>query len=93
MRPIPQSEGHDAPWLVGERVPGVTAMVDEVVVACEHAVGEPVFAHELSDVRFPRFVAKPQFYIVGIDALLAGDRLQLGGDVFLNASIAPSACA
>jgi hypothetical protein len=51
MCPIAQSEGHDSPREVDELVPGVTAMVDDVVVGLEDAVGEPVVAHELPCVR------------------------------------------
>ena len=38
-------------------------------------------------------VAEPDFYVAGIDAMLARDRLQRGGEVFLYASIAPAAWA
>ena len=50
MRPITQPDGHDTPGLIGELVPSIAAMVDEVVVGCEDAIGEPVVAHELPDV-------------------------------------------
>ena len=50
MRPLAQSEGHDPPRLVDELVPCLAAMVDEIVVGFEDAVGEPVGAHELPDV-------------------------------------------
>ena len=50
MRPIAQADGHDAPWLIDELVPGVAAVVEDVVVGSEDAVGEPVVAHELPDV-------------------------------------------
>src|SRR5271165_1054050 len=50
MSPIAQSDGHDTPGLVDELVPGVAAVSDDVVVAFEHAVGEPVVAQELPDV-------------------------------------------
>jgi hypothetical protein len=50
MRPLAHSDGHDAPWLVDEFVPGVTAVVDDVVVGFEDAVGQPVVAHELPDI-------------------------------------------
>ncbi len=50
MRPRPQSELHDAPWLIGEAVPGEAAVVEDVVVGFEHAVRQPVVAHELPDV-------------------------------------------
>jgi hypothetical protein len=45
-----QSDGHDAPRLVDELVPCVAAVVDEIVIGFEDAVGEPVVAHELPDV-------------------------------------------
>ena len=50
MRPLAQSDRHDPPGLIGELVPGVTAMVDDVVVGFEDAVRQPVVAHELPDV-------------------------------------------
>ena len=50
MRPLAQSEGHDPPWLLDEPVPGVTALVDDVVVGLEDTVREPVVAHELPDI-------------------------------------------
>jgi hypothetical protein len=50
MRPLAQSDGHDPPGLVDEFVPCLTAMVDEMVVGFEDAIGEPVVAHELPDV-------------------------------------------
>ena len=42
MRPLAQSDGHDAPWLIDELVPRLTAMVDEIVVGFEDAIGEPL---------------------------------------------------
>ncbi len=50
MRPLAQSDGHDAPGLIDELVPCLAAVVDEVVVGFEDAIGEPVVAHELPDV-------------------------------------------
>jgi hypothetical protein len=47
VRPLAQSDGHDAPGLIDELVPSVAAMVDEIVVGFEEAVREPVVAHEL----------------------------------------------
>ena len=41
----------------------------------------------------PSFVAEPDFYVAGIDAMLARDRRLRGGEFFLNASIAPWAWA
>ena len=48
--PLAASDGHDAPRLVDEFVPGLAAVVDDVVVGLEDAVGQPVVAHELPDV-------------------------------------------
>ena len=50
MRPFAASDGHDAPRLIDEFVPCLATMVDDVVVRCEDAVGEPVIAHELPDI-------------------------------------------
>ena len=50
MGPLAQSDGHDAPGLIDELVPGVAAVIDEIVVGFEDAVREPVVAHELPDV-------------------------------------------
>ena len=50
MSPLAQSDGHDAPWLIGEAVPCEAAMVEDVVVGFEDAVRQPVVAHELPDV-------------------------------------------
>lgn len=50
MRPFTQSDGRDAPGLVDEVVPGVAAVIDDVVMVAEDAVGEPVVADELPDV-------------------------------------------
>ena len=50
MCPLAQSDGHDAPWLIGETVPGEAAMIEDIVVGFEDAVRQPVVAHELPDV-------------------------------------------
>jgi hypothetical protein len=50
VRPLAQSNGHDAPGLIDELVPSVAAMVDEIVVGFEDAVREPVVAQKLPDV-------------------------------------------
>ena len=50
MRPLRQSDGHDAPGLIDEAVPREAAVIDDIVVGCEDAIGEPVVAHELPDV-------------------------------------------
>ncbi len=41
----------------------------------------------------PRFVAEPNLYIAGRDALVLRDCVQTGGETFLKSSIAPAACA
>lgn len=38
MRPLAQSDGHDAPRLIGEAVPCEAAMVEDVVVGFEDTV-------------------------------------------------------
>src|SRR6266496_2959853 len=50
MRPVAQADRHDGPRLVDEVVPGVAAVVEDIVVRPEDAVGDPVVAHELPDV-------------------------------------------
>ena len=50
MRPLAGPDGHDAPGLVDELVPCLTAMIDEIVVGFEDTVGEPVVAHKLPEV-------------------------------------------
>ncbi len=50
MRPLTQAQSHNGPRLIDEFVPGVGAVIDDVIVAAENAIGEPVFAHELPDV-------------------------------------------
>jgi hypothetical protein len=40
MRPIAQADGHDGPGLRHELVPGLAAVIDQIVVAGEDAVGE-----------------------------------------------------
>src|SRR6266540_2251986 len=48
--PIAVGNGHDLPRLIGESVPGVAAVVDDVVEGFEDAVRKPVLAHELPDI-------------------------------------------
>ena len=45
-----QSDGHDFPRAVDEGIPGITAVIDDIVVGFEDAVREPVVAHILPDV-------------------------------------------
>jgi hypothetical protein len=47
MRPVAQSDGHDAPWLVDKFVPSLATVVDNIVVGFEYSVGYPVISHEL----------------------------------------------
>ena len=50
MGPLAEPDGHDAPGLVDELVPCLTAVIDEIIIRFEDAVGEPVVAHKLPDV-------------------------------------------
>ena len=38
MGPVPQTDGHDGPWLVDEFVPSLAAVVDDVGVGREDEV-------------------------------------------------------
>jgi hypothetical protein len=38
-------------------------------------------------------VREPDFYLVAVERLLAGDGIQAAGETFLKSSITPSACA
>src|SRR6266699_1733791 len=49
-RPIAVSDGHDFPGLIDEGVPGVAAVIDDVVEGFEDAVRQPVLAHGLPDI-------------------------------------------
>ena len=50
MCPIAQSDGHDAPGLIDELVPGVAAVVDDVGLGVKDAIGQPIVADELPDI-------------------------------------------
>ena len=50
MGPISQPDGHDAPRLIDELVPCVAAVIEDVVIGFEDAVGEPAFAQEPPDI-------------------------------------------
>src|SRR5713226_3609822 len=71
MRPVAQADRHDGPRLVDELVPGVAAVVEDIVVRPEDAVGDPVVANELPDVfdrvEFGRFGRQRQQGDVGGD--------------------------
>ena len=45
--PVAACDGHDFPRLIDKRVPGVAAVVDDVVEGFENPVGKPVLSHEL----------------------------------------------
>ena len=60
MSPVAQSEGHDGPRRIDEFVPGCAAVIDQVLVGREHAIGQPVVAHELPHV-FDRFSMMPLY--------------------------------
>ena len=50
MGPLPEADGHDAPRLIDELVPGVAAVINDIVVRGVDTVRQPVVAHELPDV-------------------------------------------
>lgn len=52
MEPVTEAERHDAPRLVDETVPGMTAEIDDVGVGSEYPVGQPVVAQGTAR-RFP----------------------------------------
>src|SRR5438477_418823 len=87
MCPIAQTEGHDGPGLSLQPVPSVTAMVEKRVDLVEAAVGQPVpapgqAAGDLVLLADPRLVAKPDFHVGDIDAVLARDACQQRGELY-----------
>ena len=75
MGPSAAADCDDVPRLIDELVPGIAAVVDDVVVGCEDAVSEPVVAHELPDVFNPvQFGASRR---QSDDAELVGYELQI----------------
>src|SRR5258708_37940185 len=48
--PIAAGDGHDFPRLIDERVPGVAAVIDDVVEGFENSVRQPVLPHKLPDI-------------------------------------------
>ncbi len=50
MCPFSAPDRHDLPWLSDEIVPGVAAMVDDIVVGSEDVVGQQVVAWNPLDV-------------------------------------------
>ncbi len=77
MRPIAKPDGHDRPGLIDELVPGVAAVVEDVVVGFEDPIGQPVIAHELPDVldrvEFGAFRRQRQDGDVGRDSQVVGE--------------------
>lgn len=50
MRPVSEPDGHDLPGLLDKFVPGVDAVVEDVVIVAENSVREPIVAHELPEI-------------------------------------------
>src|SRR3954453_8500854 len=50
MSPVSQADGHDKPGPISELVPRLAAVVEDVWIGGEDAVGDPVLAHVLPDV-------------------------------------------
>ena len=50
MCPVPESDGHDPPGLVCDFVPSLAAVIDDVVVVLEDAIGQVVISHELPEI-------------------------------------------
>src|SRR5262245_36470898 len=48
--PIAARDGHDFPRLIDERVPGVAAVIDDVIEGFENSVRQPILPHELPDI-------------------------------------------
>jgi hypothetical protein len=45
---LAECDGHDLPGSVDKGIPGITAVIDDIVVGFEDAVRKPVVAHEFS---------------------------------------------
>ncbi|MBI6630843.1 hypothetical protein JAO82_13240 [Pontibaca sp. S1109L] len=50
MRPFVHPNGSDVRQLANQYIPSITAMIDDLIVGFEDAVGEPVVPHELPDI-------------------------------------------
>jgi hypothetical protein len=55
MSPFWQAERHDAPRLIGQLVPSVAAVFNDIFLGSEDAIGQPVVADEPPNI-FDRFV-------------------------------------
>lgn len=49
--PVAHPDGHDGPGLVGELIPGIAAVIDDIVAASENPVREPVLAQQAPAVH------------------------------------------
>src|SRR5262249_39520215 len=49
--PIAARDGHDFPRLIDKRIPGVAAVIDDVVEGFENSARQPVLPHELPGCR------------------------------------------
>ena len=77
MRPFPHADGHDAPWLADEVVPGEAAVVDDVVVGFDPKGGE---ANILLESQLSRINC--QTFSTGLSSGQrggSGNRVMLGG--------------
>jgi hypothetical protein len=45
--PLAASDGHNFPGLIDEDVPGIAAVIDDIVEGFEDSVRQPILAHEL----------------------------------------------
>jgi hypothetical protein len=53
--PFAACDGHDFPGLIEEGVPGIAAVIDDIVAGFEDSVQQPVLSHEL--LARPLYVA------------------------------------
>ena len=71
MCPIAQADGHDCPRLVDEAVPGKAAVIDDVVIGLEDAIGEPVVSR-MNCQMFSTGLSSGDFGGSGIKVILSG---------------------
>ncbi len=58
MGPLMQTNGHDFQGLIDAFVPGEAAVIDDIVVGFEDAVGEPVVALQLI-TKYLKYMVSP----------------------------------
>jgi hypothetical protein len=66
--PVAASDGHDFPGLIDEGVPGVAAVIDDVVEGFEDTVRQSVLSHELPDILLAvelRCARRQERYVAG----------------------------